>query len=108
MMAGQLAPANLFDLRPDVRALIVLARLKRRNAETLFGEVANQLAKIGAQIQPETLVMFRLEVLLELLADLDLIDMDEFCLRFENDLAPGLDDAIRAAQQAARGLVLPS
>ena len=50
MMAGQLAPANLFDLRPDVRALIVLARLKRRNAETLFGEVANQLAKIGLEL----------------------------------------------------------
>ena len=45
MMAGQLAPANLFNLRPDVRALILLARLKRRNAETLFGEVANQLAQ---------------------------------------------------------------
>ena len=48
MMAGQLAPANLFNLRPDVRALILLARLKRRNAETLFGEVANQLAQAGS------------------------------------------------------------
>lgn len=50
MMAGQLAPANLFDLRPDLRALILLARLKRRNAETLFGEVANQLAKAGLEL----------------------------------------------------------
>jgi DUF1009 family protein len=50
MMAGQLAPANLFDLRPDFRALILLARLKRRNAETLFGEVANQLASIGLEL----------------------------------------------------------
>ncbi len=50
MMAGQLAPANLFDLRPDIRALILLARLKRRNAETLFGEVANQLANIGLEL----------------------------------------------------------
>lgn len=50
MMAGQLAPAHLFDLRPDVRALILLARLKRRNAETLFGEVASQLAKIGLEL----------------------------------------------------------
>jgi UDP-2,3-diacylglucosamine hydrolase len=50
IMAGQLAPANLFDLRPDVRALILLARLKRRNAETLFGEVANQLAKVGLEL----------------------------------------------------------
>ncbi len=38
MMAGQLAPKNLFDLRPDVKALLLLAKLKRRNAETLFGK----------------------------------------------------------------------
>jgi DUF1009 family protein len=50
MMAGQLAPGNLFNLRPDVRALILLAKLKRRNAETLFGEVANQLAKAGLEL----------------------------------------------------------
>jgi DUF1009 family protein len=50
MMAGQLAPRNLFDLRPDFRALILLARLKRRNAETLFGAVANQLAKAGLEV----------------------------------------------------------
>ncbi|MGA7394136.1 MAG: UDP-2,3-diacylglucosamine diphosphatase LpxI [Terrimicrobiaceae bacterium] len=50
MMAGQLAPANLFNLRPDLRALIVLAKLRRRNAETLFGEVANQLAKAGLEV----------------------------------------------------------
>lgn len=52
MMAGQLAPKNLFDLRPDLQALILLAKLKRRNAETLFGEVANQLAKIGIELLP--------------------------------------------------------
>jgi DUF1009 family protein len=50
MMAGQLAPANLFDLRPDLRALILFARLKRRNAETLFGEVAKQLSKAGLEL----------------------------------------------------------
>jgi DUF1009 family protein len=50
MMAGQLAPGNLFNLRPDWQALVLLARLKRRNAETLFGEVANQLDKIGVEL----------------------------------------------------------
>lgn len=50
MMAGQLAPKNLFDLRPDFKALLLLARLKRRNAETLFGEVANQLEKVGVEL----------------------------------------------------------
>ena len=43
LMAGQIAPKNLFDLRPDFKALLILARLKRRNADTLFGEVARQL-----------------------------------------------------------------
>lgn len=50
LMAGQLAPKNLFDLRPDLHALILLAKLKRRNAETLFGEVANQLGKAGLEL----------------------------------------------------------
>lgn len=50
MMAGQLAPKNLFDLRPDFRALVILATLKRRNAETLFGEVARQLDKVGVEL----------------------------------------------------------
>jgi DUF1009 family protein len=50
MMAGQLAPSHLFHLRPDVRALVLLARLKRRNAETLFGEVAKELSKTGLEL----------------------------------------------------------
>lgn len=54
LMAGQLAPKNLFSLRPDFKALLILATLKRRNAETLFGEVANQLAKAGLELLPAT------------------------------------------------------
>lgn len=50
MMAGQLHPKNLFDLRPDFKALILLAKLKRRNAETLFGEVAHQLELVGVEL----------------------------------------------------------
>jgi hypothetical protein len=53
-MAGQIAPKNLFDLRPDVRALLVLARLKERNAETLFGAVADLLADVGVTLLPAT------------------------------------------------------
>ena len=30
IMAGQIAPRNLFDLRPDAKALLLLARLKQR------------------------------------------------------------------------------
>ena len=54
IMAGQIAPKNLFDLRPDLKALMLLAKLKRRNAETLFGEIANQLSKINVELLPAT------------------------------------------------------
>jgi len=54
IMAGQIAPGNLFDLRPDLRALVILARLKRRNAETLFGAVADELASAGLTLLPAT------------------------------------------------------
>ena len=47
MMAGQIAPGNLFDLRPDLHALLLLANLKERNAETLFGAIAVELEKAG-------------------------------------------------------------
>ena len=54
IMAGQIAPGNLFALRPDFRALMILARLKERNAETLFGAVATELAAVGIELLPAT------------------------------------------------------
>jgi len=54
IMAGQIAPRNLFDLRPDFKALMLLASLKRRNAETLFGAVADELANVGVELLPAT------------------------------------------------------
>jgi UDP-2,3-diacylglucosamine hydrolase len=54
IMAGQIAPENLFNLRPDLRALVLLAKLKERNAETLFGAVAAELAAVGVEILPAT------------------------------------------------------
>jgi DUF1009 family protein len=50
VMAGQLAPKNLFDLRPDLRAMGVLLRMKEKNAHTLFGAVANELMKDGVEL----------------------------------------------------------
>lgn len=52
MMAGQIAPKNLFDLRPDWKALVLLARLKRRNAESMFGAIADELAQVGIELLP--------------------------------------------------------
>ena len=47
VMLGQIAPKNLFDLRPDLRAMALLFTLKERNAHTIFGAIATELAKDG-------------------------------------------------------------
>ena len=54
VMMGQISPKNLFDLRPDLRILMMLARVKKRNAETLFGAIAEELAKDGITLLPAT------------------------------------------------------
>ena len=54
VMVGQIAPKNLFDLRPDMRTLIMLAKLKERNAESIFGAIADELAKDGITLLPAT------------------------------------------------------
>ena len=54
IMAGQIAPKNLFDLRPDMRTLMLLARLKERNAESIFGGIGEELAKDGIILLPAT------------------------------------------------------
>lgn len=57
IMAGQIAPGNLFNLRPDLKAFMVLARLKERNAETIFGAIGDELAKAGVELLPATTFM---------------------------------------------------
>ena len=50
VMVGQIAPKNLFDLRPDLRALALLLRLKEKNAHTIFGAIADELQKDGVEL----------------------------------------------------------
>jgi UDP-2,3-diacylglucosamine hydrolase len=50
VMVGQIAPKNLFDLRPDLRAMTVLFKLKEKNAHTIFGAIANELNKDGVEL----------------------------------------------------------
>jgi len=50
IMVGQIAPKNLFDLRPDMRILMILAKVKKRNAESLFGAIADELQKDGIEL----------------------------------------------------------
>jgi DUF1009 family protein len=52
IMAGQIAPKNLFDLRPDLKALLLLGKLKQRNAESIFSAIADELAKIDIDLLP--------------------------------------------------------
>jgi UDP-2,3-diacylglucosamine hydrolase len=54
IMAGQIAPKNLFDLRPDVKALMLLGKLKQRSAESIFAAIADELAKIDVELLPAT------------------------------------------------------
>jgi len=50
VMLGQVAPKNLFDVRPDLRAVKLLLMLKEKNAQTLFSAVAEELEREGVQL----------------------------------------------------------
>src|SRR5947208_719944 len=50
VMAGQVAPKNLFDLRPDLRAMALLFKLKEKNAHTIFGAIAAELKREGVEL----------------------------------------------------------
>ena len=54
IMAGQIAPKYLFDLRPDLKALMLLGKLKQRNAESIFAAIADELARIDVDLLPAT------------------------------------------------------
>jgi DUF1009 family protein len=57
VMSGQIHPKNLFDLRPDVKALLLLGRLRERNAESIFGAIANEINAAGIELLPATTYM---------------------------------------------------
>jgi UDP-2,3-diacylglucosamine hydrolase len=54
IMAGQIAPKNLFGLRPDWKALLLLGKLKERNAESIFTAIADELTRIDVELLPAT------------------------------------------------------
>lgn len=57
VMSGQIAPKNLFDLRPDLKALLLLGKLRERNAETIFGAIADSMSHIGVELLDATTFM---------------------------------------------------
>ena len=54
IMAGQISPGNLFDLIPDIKGALLLARLKERNAESIFSAIADELKKVGVELLSAT------------------------------------------------------
>lgn len=57
VMAGQITPSALFHVRPDSLAVSELARLKVRNAETIFGAVGDLLKAVGTELLPAHMFM---------------------------------------------------
>jgi DUF1009 family protein len=57
VMAGQITPTNLFSLRFDRATLALLARLRERNAHTLFGAFCDELKAVGVDLLPAYLFM---------------------------------------------------
>jgi UDP-2,3-diacylglucosamine hydrolase len=87
IMAGQIAPKNLFDLRPDWKTLLLLARLKRRNAESIFAAIGDELAAAGITLLPAT------TFLEDYLAPKGLIAGRKLTRREEDDVAFGFEIA---------------
>lgn len=51
IMAGQITPKRLFKgLQPDLKAIAILARLKERNAETIFGAIGEEMKGVGVEL----------------------------------------------------------
>ena len=92
VMSGQIHPQNLFDLRPDMMALVVLAKLRERNAETIFGAIAGEMAKAGIELLPATTFMH------EHLAPAGLIAGPKLSRRETEDIAFGF----RIAKETSR------
>lgn len=57
VMAGQITPGNIFRVRMDARMRELLGRLKVRNADTIFGAVADELEKGGIKVLPASMFM---------------------------------------------------
>lgn len=57
VMAGQITPTHLFNLRMDSRMIDLLRKLPARNAETIFGAVADELKTIGVELLPASIYM---------------------------------------------------
>jgi DUF1009 family protein len=92
IMAGQIAPKNLFDLRPDLKAVMLLGKLKQRNAESIFAAIADELAKIDVELLPAT------TFLEDSIAKMGLIAGPKLSSREEHDIELGWNIAKEIAR----------
>jgi DUF1009 family protein len=55
VFAGQIKPGRLFEgLRPDLRAVKLLAKMKAKNADTIFGTLVSEFGTDGLTVLPAT------------------------------------------------------
>src|SRR5690606_24987509 len=80
---GQIHPKNLFDLRPDLKALVLLGKLRTRNAESIFGAIAAEMQAIDVELLSATTYMD------EYLASPGLIAGPKLSRRENEDIAYG-------------------
>ncbi len=92
VMSGQIHPKNLFDLRPDLKAILLLGRLRQRNAESIFGAIAEEMTKAGVELLPATTYMEKH------LAPAGLVAGPKLSRREEEDVAYGF----RIAKETSR------
>ena len=58
VMAGQVTPGKLFrGLHPDLKAIRMLAGLDRKNAETIFGAIGEEIEKAGVHLLDARVLM---------------------------------------------------
>jgi DUF1009 family protein len=51
VMAGQVTPGKLFrGMHPDLKAIRMLSKLKRKNAETIFGAIGDEIENAGVHL----------------------------------------------------------
>ena len=51
LLAGQIRPKKLFHgLKPDLKALLLLSRLKEKNATTIFGSLLAEIENLGIEV----------------------------------------------------------
>src|SRR5688572_7933495 len=50
VMVGKITPKSFFDVRPDLRVMSAVFKLKEKNAHTLFGAFAEELKKDGIEL----------------------------------------------------------